>query len=209
LRTKTVTDSAHPGIKPPGDTASLPVDGQLSAAVLFKQYAPFVANFLLRMGIGRSDLDDVIQDVFLVAHRLGGYTPGPAKPTTYLANIALRAATTHRRKQQVRSFVRVNDELVGDAGGDSLDPERMADNQQRLQMLQAALEHLDDDKRAIFIMAEIHGETVVSIAAGLGIPVDTAYSRLRAARKVFQEAVAALGNSEAPRLTTRMQRAQP
>ena len=204
-----MTDRDQRGIKPAGDATAPPVEGQLSAADLFKQHAPFVASFLLRMGIRRSDLDDVIQDVFLVAHRLGGYVPGPAKPTTYLANIALRAATTHRRKQQVRSFVHANDELVGGAAGDTSNPERTADNQQRLQMLQMALDQLDEDKRAIFIMAEIHGETVVAIAAGLGIPVDTAYSRLRVARKLFQEAATALGESEPTRLTTPLQRAQP
>jgi RNA polymerase sigma-70 factor (ECF subfamily) len=187
----------------------LQADGHLSSADLFKQYAPFVAGFLLRMGISRTDLDDVIQDVFLVAHKLGGYAPGPAKPTTYLANIALRAATTHRRKQRVRSFVRPNDELVGSASGDMASPERAVDNQRQLALLQNVLERLDDDKRGIFIMAEIHGETVVSIAAGLGIPVDTAYSRLRAARKLFQEAAAELCLDEPAGLSPRMQRAQP
>lgn len=204
-----MTDPGQPGIKATGDPAGLRADGHLSSADLFKQYAPFVAGFLMRMGVSRTDLDDVMQEVFLVAHKLGGYVPGPAKPTTYLANIALRAATTHRRKRQVRSFVRVNDELVGSASGDLANPERAAENQRQLQMLQAALDRLDDDKRAIFIMAEIHGETVVSIAAGLGIPVDTAYSRLRAARKLFQEAAAALHGGEPQRLAAGMQRAQP
>ena len=184
-------------------------DGHLSSADLFKQYAPFVASFLVRMGVSRADLDDVMQEVFLVAHKLGGYAPGPAKPTTYLANIALRAATTHRRKHKVRSFVRANEELVGGASGDMPNPERAADNQRQLQMLQAALERLDDDKRAIFIMAEINGESVVSIAAGLGIPVDTAYSRLRAARKLFQQAAAALFGEQPTRLAADMQRVQP
>jgi RNA polymerase sigma-70 factor (ECF subfamily) len=185
----------------------LEADGHLSSAVLFARYARFVASFLIRMGVSRADLDDVMQEVFLVAHRLGGYTPGPAKPTTYLANIALRAATTHRRKGQVRSFVHVNDVLVGGAATEG-DPERTAQQQQRLRLLQAALEKLDADKRAIFIMAEIEGETVVAIAAGLGIPVDTAYSRLRAARKLFHEAVAALRGDEPVRSYRRMQPAQ-
>lgn len=205
-----MTDHAEPGIKRSGDPAALRVDGHLSSADLFKQFAPFVASFLLRMGVSRSDLDDVMQEVFLVAHKLGGYTPGPAKPTTYLANIAIRAATTHRRKHQVRSFVRANDELVAGASGDDIPtPERAMENQRRLELLQAALDRLDADKRAIFIMAEIHGETVVSIAAGLGIPVDTAYSRLRAARKLFHEAAAALHEDEPARLASAMQRAQP
>ena len=203
-----MTDRDQPGINPSGDTAALRADGHLSSADLFKQYASFVAGFLVRMGVSRADLDDVMQEVFLVAHKLGGYTPGPAKPTTYLANIALRAATTHRRKRQVRSFVRANDELVGGASG-GLNPERAAENQRQLRLLQAALDRLDDDKRAVFIMAEIHGETVVSIAAGLGIPVDTAYSRLRAARKLFQEAATALCAEEPARVAPGMQRAQP
>ncbi len=179
-------------------------DGHLSSAALFARHAPFVARFLTRMGVSRADLDDVMQDVFLVAHKLGGYTPGPAKPTTYLANIALRAATTHRRKRQVRSFVHVNDGLV-DAAAAETDPERSVQQQQRLQVLQGALDKLDDDKRAIFVMAEIEGETVVAIAAGLGIPVDTAYSRLRAARKLFHEAVGVLRDDEPVRFHRRMQ----
>jgi RNA polymerase sigma-70 factor, ECF subfamily len=204
-----MTDRDQPGIKRAGDPPALRADGHLSSADLFKQYAPFVASFLVRMGVSRADLDDVMQEVFLVAHKLGGYAPGPAKPTTYLANIALRAATTHRRKHKVRSFVRANEELVGGASGDMPNPERAADNQRQLQMLQAALERLDDDKRAIFIMAEINGESVVSIAAGLGIPVDTAYSRLRAARKLFQQAAAALFGEQPTRLAADMQRVQP
>jgi RNA polymerase sigma-70 factor (ECF subfamily) len=202
-----MTDSRAPSIKSAGDPASLAADGHLSAADLFKQYARFVASFLIRMGISRADLDDVMQEVFLVAHKMGGYTPGPAKPTTYLANIAFRAATTHRRKGKVRSFVYANDELVGAAGDEMANPERSTDNQQRLQLLQRCLDRLDDDKRAIFVMAEIQGETVVSIAAGLGIPVDTAYSRLRAARKLFREAAQSITEGESDSLAPSMQRA--
>jgi len=203
-----MTDPAHPSIKQEGDAAALQAEGHLTSADLFRQYASFVAAFLVRMGVQRADLDDVMQEVFLVAHRLGGYTPGPAKPTTYLANIALRAATSHRRKGQVRSFVRANDELVGNAGSDANDPERVADNKQRLELLDRCLERLDDDKRAVFVMAEIQGETVVSIAAGLGIPVDTAYSRLRAARKLFQEAAAELRDHSESEPPARWRRAE-
>ena len=181
-------------------------EGHLDSAELFRQFAPFVARFLIRQGVSRGDLDDVLQEVFLVAHRNGGYTPGPAKPTTYLANIAFRAATTHRRKGQTRSFVRANDELVGRAAGRG-DPENTAEQRHRLELLQRALDRLDPDKRAIFIMAELEGETVVSIAAGLGIPVDTAYSRLRAARKLFREAAKALSQGTHDSMAPSMQRA--
>jgi RNA polymerase sigma-70 factor, ECF subfamily len=166
----------------------LSTEGHLDSAELFRRYASFVANFLARMGVPRSDLDDLVQDVFLIAHRNNGYDPGPAKPTTYLAAIAFRAATTHRRKGKTRSFVRPAEEVVAQAGDERMSPERDADQKRQLAILDRALAVLDDDKRAVFVMAELQGETVVSIAAGLGIPVDTAYSRLRAARQLFREA---------------------
>lgn len=162
----------------------------LNSAELYRRHAPFVAKFILRMGVPRADLDDMMQEVFLIAHRNGGYQPGPAKPTTYLANIAYRIVYTERRKRKVRSFVESNDDQVNAAGGVG-DPEHSAAHNQHMKRLQQALDLLDEDKRAVFVLAELQGETVASIAAGMGIPVDTAYSRLRAARKLFGESVAA------------------
>lgn len=204
-----MTDRTEAGINPAGGPQPLSSDGSLSSADLFRQYAPFVASFLLRMGISRTDLDDVMQEVFLVAHRLGGYTPGPAKPTTYLCSIASRAAVTFRRKQRVRSFVRPNEELVGNTGSDGQTPEGAVLEQARIKLLNAALERLDDDKRTVLVMAELQGETVVAIAAGLGIPVDTAYSRLRAARKLFREAVLELSGEPSQADAATLERVQP
>ncbi len=165
-------------------------DEPLDSAELFRRHAPFVAKFLLRMGAPRADLDDLMQEVFLIAHRNGGYVPGPAKPTTYLASIAFRLLHTERRKRRVRAFVQSDEERVSEARGQG-DPERTALHRQHLERLQRALDTLDADKRAVFVLAELQGETVVSIASALGIPLDTAYSRLRSARKAFRDAVAA------------------
>jgi RNA polymerase sigma-70 factor (ECF subfamily) len=186
----------------------LSIEGHLDSAELFRRFAPFVANFLVRMGVPRSDLDDVVQDVFLVAHKNGGYTPGPAKPTTYLASIAFRAATTHRRKGKTRSFVKAQDEVVSNAGDERMSPEKDAEQKRQLALLDRALSALDADKRAVFVMAELHGETVVSIAAGLGIPVDTAYSRLRAARQIFRDAATALHGEQPGNVAKPMQRVE-
>ncbi len=183
-----VTDQPQPRINTNRSDRELSIEGHLDSAELFRRHASFVANFLARMGVPRSDLDDLVQDVFLIAHRNNGYDPGPAKPTTYLAAIAFRAATTHRRKGKTRSFVKAADEVVSQAGDDRMSPERDADQKRHLALLDKALAALDEDKRAVFVMAELQGETVVAIAAGLGIPVDTAYSRLRAARQLFRAA---------------------
>lgn len=162
-------------------------DQRLTSGQLFERHAPFVARFIFRMGLRDADLDDLLQEVFLVAHRLGGYQPGPAKPTTFLATIAVKLVRTERRKRRVRSFVESNDDEVREASGEG-NPEQSATERQRLVGLQKVLEMLDEEKRAVFVLAELQGETVVSIATSLGIPIDTAYSRLRAARLAFRKA---------------------
>src|SRR5215475_4973609 len=73
----------------------------LSTEELFRRFAPFVARFLYRLGVRSDGLDDLVQEVFLVVHRRGGYRAGPAKPTSYLATIAANAASAYRRRQRV------------------------------------------------------------------------------------------------------------
>lgn len=176
------------------------VGEHLDSSELFRRYGRYVASFLARMGVPASDLDDLMQEVFLVAHKNGGYVPGPAKPTTYLSNIAFKAVVSHRRKLKTRGFVGLNDDLVARASNGK-NAELQREHEQKLEILAQVLDTLDEDKRAVFVMAELQGETVVSIAAGLGIPVDTAYSRLRAARKKFRASVLALSAEQAEALS--------
>jgi Sigma-70 region 2 len=70
---------------------------------LFNSHAPFVARMLFRLGVPASELDDAVQEVFLVVHRLGGYAPGPATPTTFLAHVAFNAARSARRSERTRA----------------------------------------------------------------------------------------------------------
>ena len=171
------------------DGAERSLDQPLNSKELFVQYAPFVGRFLVRMGVARADVDDLLQEVFLVAHRIGGYRPGPAKPTTYLASIAVKLVKTERRKRQVRSFVEANDDHVQAAAAEG-DPEQDATERQGLIELQRVLDTLDDDKRAVFVLYELEELTVAEVAAAVGCPLQTAYSRLHAARKLVEAGVA-------------------
>jgi RNA polymerase sigma-70 factor (ECF subfamily) len=57
------------------------------------------------------------------------------------------------------------------------------------QLLTAFLDTLDDDKRETFILAELEQMTVPEIAEAVDANVNTVYSRLRAARKAFEQTV--------------------
>lgn len=155
---------------------------------LFRQHAAFVGRFLARLGVPAEHIPDALQEVFLVVHRQGGYRPGIAKPTSYLAGVALHAARKHRRRQQLdraRHSETGADQLA--TGG--ADPIRRMQVQQDLERLQHALDHLSEEHRTALVLIEIEGESCLSVAAALGVPVGTMYSRVHVARKKLQLAL--------------------
>ncbi|HEX4335757.1 MAG TPA: RNA polymerase sigma factor [Polyangiaceae bacterium] len=162
----------------------------LSTEELFRRFAPFVARFLYRLGVGSDGLDDLVQEVFLVVHRRGGYKAGPAKPTSYLATIAAYAASAHRRRQRTEQ-ARASDVEVEVLMSTQKGPVQLLEVNERLELLQSALERLDPDLRATLVLADIEGESCASIAASSGVPAGTVYWRLHEARKRLQRALRA------------------
>jgi RNA polymerase sigma-70 factor, ECF subfamily len=171
-------------------------DAKTSAEALFRAHAPFVVRLLTRLGVPPSHVDDLVQEVFLTAHRRGGFTPGAARPTTWLAEIALRVASTARRSRR-RSRVTSDENAVDAAVSEAPTPFDAASTRQALGRVERALDAMDLDRRAIFVLFELEGESCEAIAAGLGVPVGTVYSRLHAARRDFRKAYDAAGADHA------------
>lgn len=162
--------------------ASVPASSvTVSASDLFRLHARFVASLLRRLGLPEDDIDDAVQEVFVLAHRYGGYRPGPAQPTTWLASIAINVSRNAKRQSRRRAYP---DELVvAEAISNAPTPFDRASVAESLARLQAILDGLDEDHRVVFLLHEIHGEPGPAIAAALGVPVGTVYSRLHTARE--------------------------
>lgn len=176
----------------------------ISAEELFRRHARFIAGFVLRLGVAREEIDDVVQEVFLTAHKKGGYAPGPARPTTWLAEIALRVVSTHRRTQR-RRRVAPDETAIERAVATGTTPFEAAACAEALARVQSALEGIDVDRRAVFVLYEIEGESCDAIAHGLQIPLGTVYSRLHAARREFQKAYRRISPPDAPSMSRPLQ----
>src|ERR1019366_4833735 len=122
-------------------------EAAISAEDLFRLHAPFVARFLFRLGVGPDAIDDAVQEVFLVVHRQGGYRPGAARATSYLANLALHAASAHRRAQRRRRD-RETDAAVEDVAAPASGPVEVLETNESLRRLQGLLGCLDPDLRS-------------------------------------------------------------
>jgi RNA polymerase sigma-70 factor (ECF subfamily) len=155
-------------------------DRQLAA--VYREHFAFVWRSLRRLGVPSSSLEDLTQDVFVVAARRLEDFEGRSSMQTWLFGIAMRVVLTRRRSDWRHS--RKLDELAR-REEPSEDPISQRDAQHTLLSL---LDELDDDKRAIYVLAELEGFTVVEIAAGLEVNVNTVYTRLRAARTQLRRA---------------------
>lgn len=163
--------------------ADAPVQGALSAEALFRRHAIFVAKLLVRLGARPQEIDDLVQEVFLTAHRRGGYVSSEAKPTTWLAAIALRVLGTATRSRRRRRRLFEEDGAAPERG----DPVDLFEVVSGATVLQRVFDAMEVEQVALIILYEIEGDSCESIAAALRIPVGTVYSRLHAARRAFRE----------------------
>jgi RNA polymerase sigma-70 factor (ECF subfamily) len=153
---------------------------------IFREHAPFVWRALRRLGVHERDVEDVCQEVFVVVHRKLGDFEGRSSLKTWIYGICARTASDYRRSSRVRR------EVVTDAPpempGEASQHDAVAMRQARA-TLDRILDELDDDKRAVFVLYEIEELTMADVAEALACPVQTAYSRLHAARKIVEAGV--------------------
>jgi RNA polymerase sigma-70 factor, ECF subfamily len=147
---------------------------------LFAEHVRFVWRILAAHGIRSADVEDLTQEVFLVAHRRIEEGDEGRSPRSWLYAIAIRIAANHRRLAHVR---RERPEEVVAAPAATIDPDESIDRERLRERLYAALETLEEDKRHVLVLYELEGLPMKEVAQMLGCPLSTLYTRLYAARE--------------------------
>lgn len=160
----------------------------LDAGALFRAHREFVTKILVQFGAPSVDVPDLLQEVFLVAHRKGGFVPKTARATSWLGAIAMNVAL--RRKRSL-AREREREALDPHAGDDAVSPggspSAATQAHEELKAVRRALRCMSGPKRAVFVMYELEGRSCEEIARLLRVPVGTVYSRLHTARREFIE----------------------
>ena len=160
---------------------------------IYAQHADFVFRNLRRLGVHESLIDDAVQDVFLVVHRRLADFEARAQVTTWLFGIVLRVAQSYRRsamRRRARLTEAPSAEVEQIPTTTAEGPAELFERREASVLLHRLLDELDDDKRAMLVCVELEQLTVPEAAESLGLNLNTAYGRLRAARAAFNEAVA-------------------
>jgi RNA polymerase sigma-70 factor, ECF subfamily len=161
--------------------------GALDLDTLFRRYAPYVAAVAHRL-LGRDDeVDDTVQEVFLVAVRGLDKIRDPGAVKAWLARVAVRSARRRLRKRRLRSFFGLDDAAVSDSVIDrSASPEQRA----LLHRVYGILDALPANERIAWSLRYVEGEPLDSVALLSGCSLATAKRRISAAARTIQEAFA-------------------
>jgi RNA polymerase sigma-70 factor, ECF subfamily len=170
---------------PPTDSKTPDTEPLPSLRTVFDEHARYVIRTLRHLGVKEADVEDVAQEVFVTVHRKLPEFEGRSKLRTWLYAICLRVASDHRRRAYVVRERATSSPPVDAGERSGGGPDTSLESRTFVQRL---LETLDEDKRAVLVLYELEGLTMREVAEVVGCPLQTAYSRLHAARELLREA---------------------
>jgi RNA polymerase sigma-70 factor (ECF subfamily) len=165
-----------------------PASGAASPAfeAVYAEYFSFVWRCLRALGVRLSSLDDATQDVFVVVHRRLPHFEGRSTMRTWLFGITRNVASNHRRSHARKGEKEAAEE---DVAGDDPGPQDVAQDRQAAEFIRGFLRNLDEPKRELFVLCLLEELSVPEAAEALGLPLNTAYTRLRRVRAEFRRAL--------------------
>jgi RNA polymerase sigma-70 factor (ECF subfamily) len=158
---------------------------------LYRDQRRFVAANLYRVLGDRSELDDVVQEVFVIAFRGLARFRGDSKLSTWLYRICVNVALGKLRSRARRPLpVPTAQPLDDEQGSDEGSPEKLLERRQDVARVYRVLDRLAPKKRIVLVLHEIQGLDIREIADVVRAPLITVRTRLHYARKEFYRLIA-------------------
>lgn len=151
---------------------------------VYRRYAPYAAAIAYRLMGRTSEVEDLVQDVFVDVHEGLPKLRHPGALKGWIATITVRKAKRRLKWLAARRMlglgeVEVDAVLVDPGAG----PEANAHMQQIFRRLEVA----PVDERVAWILRHLEGLTLEEVAAAVGCSLATAKRRLRRARAHLDE----------------------
>jgi RNA polymerase sigma-70 factor, ECF subfamily len=156
---------------------------------LYDRYQEPIRSFVARATCDAEDVDDLVHATFLAAAKSAVRYDGRPSCRPWLIGIA--AQLLRRRRQSFGRFLAALSSLRG-VRATAADPRPAL---QARSDVEWALVRISAAKRITLLMAEVEGLSCSEIAAALGVPLGTVWTRLHAARRELRRALEEGGKS--------------
>lgn len=156
------------------------IDGDIEAfEVLVRRYTPMMRAYARRVLGASADVDDVVQETFVVAWQRFSELEDLSAVKSWLMRIVGRKAMDRVRSRRPQVDI---DDVVAVASS-AASPAHVVESRAGVQALSAALGELPDAQRQCWVLCEIGGFTYEEMAAELDVPLPTVRGLLARARK--------------------------
>jgi RNA polymerase sigma-70 factor, ECF subfamily len=178
-------------VEPPALEGKAVPDSPVFADVYAAHFA-FVWRTVRRLGAPDASVEDLTQEIFVIVHRRLDEFEGRSSLRGWLFAIVANVVRGHRRALQKKNPHMLSGPATPDpetlTAASGTRPDELATKAEASRLVRAFLDELDEEKREIFVLAELEQMSAPEIAAAIGVPVNTVYSRLRLARQAFAAA---------------------
>jgi RNA polymerase sigma-70 factor, ECF subfamily len=164
-------------------------DGQATQiAALFRRHGPLVARWAAGVGGPGVDVEDVVQEVFLIAQRRLTDHGVDAAVKTWLFRTTHAVVRHHRRKARWRRFLAGSaEEAAGDIHSPRPTPLEQLERRENVAFTYRILDSLSDKQRTVLVLFEIEGLSGEEISVLTGVKLATVWVLLHRAREKFRE----------------------
>ena len=146
---------------------------------LYQQHAAVVWRWARRLGGPGTDVEDVVQEVFLLACRGLPAFRGESDARTWLYRITVRFIGRQRRRRRLTQLWPRSEPTSQDV---TLGAEAQVQSHEAEILLYRALDRLDVKQRALLVAFELQELSGAEIAAALGLKLSTFWVKLHRAR---------------------------
>jgi RNA polymerase sigma-70 factor (ECF subfamily) len=136
---------------------------------LYREYAPSVRRWALRLCPPGLEAEDIVHEVFLVARRRLHDLPSDGKRSTWLYRTTRLVVLNQKRRQRIHHYARgLPCDFADRLPSEQVGPDEQVQGQQVARLVRRALEGLSEKHRAAVVMYELEdlsGDQVAHRAA--------------------------------------------
>lgn len=159
---------------------------EVPVAQLLRAHGRYAGRTLRYLGVAEADLDDALQEVFVVVHRRFAEYEARMRFESWLRVICVNVARNQLRGVRRRPTVPLDS--VPEAPSEAAQEESVARRQMRARLLRL-LNALPSEQREAVVLNDIEELPMKEVAEAIGCPLKTAYSRLYAGRAAMRAAL--------------------
>ena len=151
----------------------------------YREHVQTVARWVRHLGGAEMDVEDVVQEIFLVvSRRLAGFR-GDARFTSWLFEITRKIVANHRRRQRWLVRGTTGKEAFARLPSSERDPLAELERRQAGALVYRALNKLPEKYRSVLVLYEIEGLSTREIAELCQLNLSTLKVHLYRAREKF------------------------